>query len=335
MTRMKNNMIRRREGRLAGLILLGMAVFLGGCSLAREERQEALGPDRLIGAYITREYLDLFDMEGYLNNHAGLLEKGSITVGPGQGEEYRGRIYAALEKKDGQGTPEYVFEGIEGIPFFMPLVKSEDGSGEDLVTARQGPEISDAHFTSGNSIKLEGVIYYSGKDSPQFYCNPVYQCPDGSVYLTAGTGVSGQMASGVSLNMQLSETYTVSSADGQQDRAGELSSDAEDGQRETRSEVSITIQGKDVGSKCTIIQMDENNRVIKETSAEGPKASGVLKIEDETSYIIAEYYSQEDESAERELFNLGEDENYISIYTQAPDGIVMKQEIAAEKRQHS
>ena len=36
--------------------------------------------DRLIGAFITSEYLDLYDMEGYLNDHAAsLMNNSSIT----------------------------------------------------------------------------------------------------------------------------------------------------------------------------------------------------------------------------------------------------------------
>lgn len=347
MTRMKNNRIRRGAGRITGLLLIGMALLLCSCSLAREEGQEDVGSDRMIGAYITREYLDLFDMEGYLNDHADQLGGGDIVVDAHREIEYQDRIYAVFQKQDGQGMGEYVFEGIDGIPFFMPVIKSEGNPGEDVTAAQQGPEIADGHFTSGDIIKLEGVIYYSGKDSPVFYCNPVYQSPDGSVYMTAGTGISGQLSAGSSYSMKLSETQTASAVNGQQDQVGDDSSDKQGKEKEISSEVNITIQGKAAGGKCRILQMDEDSRIIsiREISADGAvetgeareiagsEDSGIFMIEENTAYIIVESYGKEDKEAERELFNLGEDENYISIYAQGEDGIVLKKDILTERRE--
>lgn len=393
MARMKNNTIRRRKdrimeriteritdrisGRIAGLLLIGMALLLCGCSLAREEGQEAVETDRMIGAYITREYLDLFDMEGYLNDHADQLGGGDIVVDAHREIEYQDRIYAVFQKQDGQGMGEYVFEGIDGIPFFMPVIKSESNPGEDVTAAQQGPEIADGHFTSGDIIKLEGVIYYSGKDSPVFYCNPVYQSPDGSVYMTAGTGISGQLSAGSSYSMKLSETQTASAVNGQQDQVGDDSSDKQGKEKDISSEVNITIQGKAAGGKCRILQMDEDSRIIsiREIFADGVEGaeeteggektegvegaeeteraekaegaeetgeareiaesedSGIFIIEENTAYIIVESYGKEDKEAERELFNLGEDENYISIYAQGEDGIVLKKDILTERRE--
>lgn len=386
MTRMKNNRIRGRagritdriidkitdriSGRITGLLLIGMALLLSGCSLAREEGQEAVGTDRMIGAYITRDYLNLFDMEGYLNDHADKLGGDDIVVDASREIGYQDRIYAVFQKQDGQGMGEYVFEGIDGIPFFMPVIKSESDSGEDVTVAQQGQEIADGHFTSGDIIKLEGVIYYSGKDSPVFYCNPVYQSPDGSVYMTAGTGISGQLSAGSSYSMKLSETQTASAVNSQQDQEGDDSSDKQDKEKEISSEVNITIQGKAAGGKCRILQMDEDSRIIsiREISAEegekaegteetegvgetegseetegagetgeageiaGSEDSGIFMIEEDTAYIIVESYGKDDKEAERELFNLGKDENYISIYAQGEDGIVLRKDILTERR---
>lgn len=340
----------RISGRITGLLLIGMALLLCGCSLAREERQEAFEADRLIGAYITREYLDLFEMESYLNDHAGQLGGEGIVVDPSKEKEYQNRIYAVFQEQDGQNMGEYIFEGIEGIPFFMPVIKSESDQGEDVTVAQQGPEIADGHFTSGDIIKLEGVIYYSGKDSPVFYCNPVYQSPNGSVYMTAGTGISGQLSAGSSYSMKLSETQNASAVNSQQGQEGDDSSDKQDKEKEISSEVNITIQGKAAGGKCRILQMDEDSRIISisEISAEGVEGaeetgesgeiagsedSGIFMIEENTAYIIVESYGEDDKEAERELFNLGEDENHISIYAQGEDGIVLKKDILTERKE--
>ena len=43
------------------LPIMAAAVQLGGCSLAVPEAGSEVGGDRLIGAFITQEYLDLYD----------------------------------------------------------------------------------------------------------------------------------------------------------------------------------------------------------------------------------------------------------------------------------
>ncbi len=55
--------------------------------------------DRLIGAFITSEYLnDLYDMEGYLNDHAAsLMNNSSITIG--NDSRYEGKLVATVIKK--------------------------------------------------------------------------------------------------------------------------------------------------------------------------------------------------------------------------------------------
>ena len=44
-----------------------IAFLLNGCQLAREGGNVG-HPDELVGVFITTEYVDLFDMEGYLND---------------------------------------------------------------------------------------------------------------------------------------------------------------------------------------------------------------------------------------------------------------------------
>ena len=49
----------------------------------------------MIGVFITTEYLDLYDMESYLNDHASsLVNDGSITLG--NDSKYEGKLFAEL-----------------------------------------------------------------------------------------------------------------------------------------------------------------------------------------------------------------------------------------------
>lgn len=87
-------------------LMLGLAMVLPltGCQLALPG-EESAQDDRLIGVYVTTEYLDLFDIESYLedNLNAGWTG-GEIT---GDTDPYEGRVYA-VRTEDGK----YVFEGV-------------------------------------------------------------------------------------------------------------------------------------------------------------------------------------------------------------------------------
>lgn len=75
-----------------GLAAVFMAGTFGGCTLAIPEAGLDGGGDRLIGAFITSEYLDLYDMEGYLNDHASKLSEGE-TITVGKDSKYEGNCW--------------------------------------------------------------------------------------------------------------------------------------------------------------------------------------------------------------------------------------------------
>ena len=82
------------------LLLLGfvflLLLSLCSCQLAREDGMNIQMNDRLVGVYITQEYLDLFDFDRYLNDNIHtILNRGEITVS--DNEQYSTRIYAELK----------------------------------------------------------------------------------------------------------------------------------------------------------------------------------------------------------------------------------------------
>ena len=95
------------------LALLLALCLLSGCSLARPEAEEGNGmsQDMMIGVFITREYLDLFDFERYLEDNLNTVVNGGGEISPEDSEKYGGRLYA---EKTGEG---YDF-GIEGMGAF-------------------------------------------------------------------------------------------------------------------------------------------------------------------------------------------------------------------------
>ena len=102
-------------------ILTAIAALLCGCSLARSDMDaSAASRDRLIGVYITTEYIDLFDLEGYIGANASALSGGSI--GEADAAQYNGRLYAELVDE------RYVFPGVDGFAFFMATTEHEYGT---------------------------------------------------------------------------------------------------------------------------------------------------------------------------------------------------------------
>ena len=48
---------------LIGMLGAAMILLLAGCSLAKKDAGSESSKDRMIGAFITDEYLDLFDVD--------------------------------------------------------------------------------------------------------------------------------------------------------------------------------------------------------------------------------------------------------------------------------
>ena len=68
------------------LLILIFVLSLSGCQLARTDL-ESTG-DRLVGVLVTEEYLDLFDMEAYLNDNLNVF-KGDMVL-DGDISDYQG-----------------------------------------------------------------------------------------------------------------------------------------------------------------------------------------------------------------------------------------------------
>ena len=69
----ENWRLEMKRNLFAALITAGLLLSLTGCQLAKVESGSQ---DRLVGAFITTEYLDLMDMEAYLNDHLDEVTKG-------------------------------------------------------------------------------------------------------------------------------------------------------------------------------------------------------------------------------------------------------------------
>lgn len=176
--------------KLAIALIFVLALMLPGCSLLREEGEPA-DADRLVGVYITENYIDSFDFEAYVQDNASSLSGGSGEISREDAAKYTRRIYAEIT--DGKTS-----FPIEGIAFIAARYEKD---GESCTGSDYGDKLADVHLSINVSDDMETTVLTgklfadSGAGHMSAYCNPVYQQADGRVYLVPGEGVSANMGS--------------------------------------------------------------------------------------------------------------------------------------------
>jgi hypothetical protein len=300
------------------LLLLGfvflLLLSLCSCQLAREDGMNIQMNDRLVGVYITQEYLDLFDFDRYLNDNIHtILNRGEITVS--DNEQYSTRIYAELknikhideETSEEFETWEYEFKDLEGIPFFQAKIKQPDGNSYS--SSFSDAAISDGHISIGKDTALDGTIYIASNETDiTVYINPVYQSSDGRIYLTSGSGMSfsGDVGEGTVFSTTLDEKHTVT----------------ENGETTEESfKVTVKLAVKHPPLKVSIIQMDSENTPVSKKEYSPISLPENVVVDPDAEYVIVETRSNslDGEALTRELFDPA-DQCFISYITRN-DGI--------------
>lgn len=314
--------------RIKGLfvLLIGLlGIFsLMGCQLARADAGKETSEYKLIGVLVTHEYLDLFDFEGYLKDNIGSVSGSEIQI-KGNSDKYGGRLYAELKEREltnedtGEKTTteEYVFENIEGIPYFAATIPSIDGR-ESYVTTGSDDAITDRHVglfygDDEDKITLEGTIYISSlQDGIAHYINPVYQDAHGRVFALTGDGimmnsVEGE-GSGFSQNLEETSTSTENGKS-----------------KEVSTSVTISIDVILPPEKIVILEMDENSSILGNREYSPGELPDKLTPKREVDYIIVETHKRDSTGTvlvTRELFSR-EDETLSTFYCRK-DGICVK-----------
>ena len=271
---------------LVASFILGVT---GAVTFAKDEptdNSDGASKDRLIGVFITTEYLDLFDFESYFQDNTDKVLSGS-EISLSDSVPYQEKLYATLvddhytnpETGETVTTKKYVFDGIEGIAFFS--VRYTDESGLQCWGTGDDDAISDAHTglhstDTGDSIDMKGAIYVStSTGSNVFYYNPVYQTATGEVYLMSGQGMShgGEISGGMSSSHVLKEKQTVTI----------------DGESETISsniEVSTCFMDTPIGT--SVLQYGEDGHIITREDYAAGELPFTIKTSSDTEYIIVE-----------------------------------------------
>lgn len=297
---------------------------LTGCQLALPDGGVNGNGDRLIGVYLTKEHLDLFDFEGYLNENINGFSGGELKL-DGDTASYDGRKYATLIEQtltnvdagEEHIVEDFVFEEIEGIPLFTATIWDEERVDSSRhTTSDDGISNGHTNFSvtdNGETVELEGTVYMSTNRSDNIvYFNPVYQSTDGRVYLTSGSGMSSEGAGeeGALFGKTMESTTTI----------------AENGKSKTvEISVKISMGTMHPPQKISVLQMDEHNALMSKEDFQPNEMPEELTTNPNTDYLIVETHKIDYEGnafTQREIFS--EKDESFSTFSERDDGICVK-----------
>lgn len=303
-----------------------MLCALTGCQLARENAGTNVYEDNLVGVFVTTEYLDLFDLEGYLNDNLRGISGGEIIM-DGDTQKYQDRLYATMttriltseETGETLETEEYVFEGIEGIPCFSATVPASPGRDSYRTSMSSDPAISEgkmilSYGDETNSTAMEGTIYVSPTGNElTYYFNPVYQSADGSVYLSSGSGImfgNWTVGEGEQISQTMDAAYTV----------------VENGKTKTESiSVKLSVSVMFAPEKITILQMNVESGLLSRMEYTPGELPETFAPEPRAAYLIVETRKRDATGVVTIARNIySRDAGAIETFFTRADGICVK-----------
>lgn len=277
--------------KLAIALILVLALMLPGCSLLREEGEPA-DADRLVGVYITENYIDSFDFEAYVQDNASSLSGGG-EISREDAAKYTRRIYAEIT--DGKTS-----FPIEGIAFIAARYEKD---GESCTGSDYGDKLADVHLSTNVSDDMETTVLTgklfadSGAGHMSAYCNPVYQQADGRVYLVPGEGVSANMGS---------MTHSLS----------ESCESAKKGERGYGMDITLEVEGRRPSEKLAVLLYSAEGALLSRTEYAPEEMPEEISAAGAAWAVFEDYtadYSGEPQVI-RQLIAAGSDEGFLSLH---------------------
>lgn len=277
--------------KLAIALILVLALMLPGCSLLREDGEPA-DADRLVGVYITENYIDSFDFEAYVQDNASSLSGGS-EISREDAAKYTRRIYAEIT--DGKTS-----FPIEGIAFIAARYEKD---GESCTGSDYGDKLADVLLSINVSDDMETTVLTgklfadSGAGHMSAYCNPVYQQADGRVYLVPGEGMSANMGS---------MTHSLS----------ESCESAKKGERGYGMDITLEVEGRCPSEKLAVLLYSAEGALLSRTEYAPEEMPEEISAEGAAWAVFEDYtadYSGEPQVI-RQLIAAGSDEGFLSLH---------------------
>ena len=272
--------------------LLGITqlIPLANTNLANHTQSSKNQKDTLIGVFVTKESLDLFDIEAYLKEHGNQLfsSNSENVISPEDNNKYQRKIYATpieIADTNADGEPffrkEYAFPNLDG--YLLCHAKISDSNGAYCTTIADAIfcdiDISLSSTDNGEHVTLSAMIYsLVPKDGVSFFFNPVYQTATGEVYLISGTGssVSGEVLGSTSTHT-LEDSISFSNAEGIQ--------------KTDTATIQVSFQLIAKTDTLILSQMDANHHILEsQTYRSGEMPSSITPL-DSTAYLLLESIS--------------------------------------------
>ena len=307
------------------LLCLFTALALTGCQLAQPNADGDMEEDRLVGIFLTQEYLDLFNLEGYMNDNLMNLQGDTVII-DGYAPDYQGRLYAEQTIKTltneatGKQTEiaDFVFP-VDGIPYFSALISQED-TGDSYNMSVSDPAVSDGHVhykieDSGDSVTMTGTLYVPPSNiTKTYYFNPVYQSADGRIYAVSGSSF-----------MFSTESYSEGSVYSQ--TMDETSTVTENGMTTTKSaSVTLSIHCMYAPETIIVLQMDAESGVLSRAEYTPDTMPKTITADPLTDYILVETHKRDAQNkllTSRIIYGRGADS--IETFFLREDGFLVSQ----------
>ena len=314
---------------ISALLAVLFTLSLSGCQLAQKDTGEDSATAHIIGVFITTEYLDLFDAEAYLSDQFVGTSIGDASFSENS-DRYDGRYYATLQTitnlhgSDSKTTYyEYQFPELNGFSFFSAN-HPDSVDASVYLSSNYDSAISDIHTSifvtdAGERVELTGTLNLSmSYTNKQIFINPVYQTEDGSVYVESGDSfMQGCTTSeGAFMTQTISDTTTTTN-NGVSESKGNT--------------VALSIAFLYAPEKIVVIQMDQNNEVVKKSEFIPGTLPETLKPEAATEYIVVETHKKDAEGSPlvtREMYT--KEDDAVSSYYARADGICVNQSASLE-----
>ncbi len=317
---MKNKMMLA----CAAVILL-IALMAGSVSGYRfrdvkmvNETENETENDRLLRVYLTKEHLDNLENLSIQD----ILTMTDINQDFTPKDKDAPRWYA--RRTDDGATAEsvkYEFD-VPGYAFFNVRVTDMDIPVTNLICDDVISGVrQEIHTTDGKeSFHMEGDVYVlTGGPLEVLYINPVYQTPEGEVYMTAGSGLglSESLAYSSSISQEINENYTETAKNG----AGTASNS-----RENISGCRLTFYPKEKAEEICLIAFNEENEKISEEKIQLDDLPESLEISKETAYLMLVEKSAD--STKRTM--LTKEDSFVRFYIPRDDGVFEGQDARLE-----
>lgn len=299
---------------LAALAVLMIVTLFGGCQLAVEV-DEPKGEDMLCGMFITLERLETETSDESIEIPQNWNGDPNDIVFP------ETRIYAKRHE-DKNGFVEYTFDGIEGNAFYIIKVQGSEeyeSYHSTMIGKIANGSTNVSVGDSSNSRSLKGTIYFDVNYSCMIYTNPVYQTPEGEVYMIPGSCTSyGKLQTeGTSGSHKLSASKT----------------ETVDGEEINHTvEVELNIEGLNTNKQVVLKQLNSQDQIIAEETIIKDEIPESIDVLPDTQYMIMEEHCIDFEGKtiiKRTLINM-EEETFNVRFT-GDNGIVEQSSVTLKK----